>query len=180
MLVGIVGYSITTDITYSYNTGTIKGNNYVGGITGENKGNINNCFNLGNIESTTSNCGGIVGLNWLKVQNCYNTADITGTGTNIGGIVGYMKDREANVKNCYNVGNITGSYGGGIVGTMTEGKIESSYYLENKVNGENGQDYAGTEVKTSDEIKEIYTELGNSFKEDSNNINNGFPILSWQ
>lgn len=59
-------------------------------------------------------------------------------------------------------------------------KIENSYYIENKVNSENGQEYVGTEVKTSDEIKEIYTELGNSFKEDSNNINNGFLILSWQ
>lgn len=91
-----------------------------------------------------------------------------------------MKDKEASIINCYNIGNITGSSGGGIVGVITDGKIENSYYLENKVNGENGIEYIGTEVKTSEEIEEIYTTLGNSFKEDVDNINNGYPIFTWQ
>lgn len=83
-MVGIVGYNLATEVVYCYNTGTIKGNNFVGGLVGENIGEINCSFNAGNVESTTSNCGGIAGVNELKIQNCYNVADITGIGTNCG------------------------------------------------------------------------------------------------
>ena len=40
--------------------------------------------------------------------------------------------------------------------------------------------FNGTEAKTSDELKKCYELLGNAFKEDVNNINNGYPLLSWQ
>ena len=38
----------------------------------------------------------------------------------------------------------------------------------------------GIAVKTSDELKNIYSTLGDAFEEDLNNINNGYPILFWQ
>lgn len=38
----------------------------------------------------------------------------------------------------------------------------------------------GTDAKTSDELKKCYELLGSAFKEDTNNINNGYPILDWQ
>ena len=34
--------------------------------------------------------------------------------------------------------------------------------------------------KTDIELKKLYNVLGKSFKEDTNNINNGYPILQWQ
>lgn len=59
--------------------------------------------------------------------------------------------------------------------------IKNNYFLENTVNGENGGEVSeGTESKTTDEMKEIYNLLGNKFKKDSNEINNGYPILYWQ
>lgn len=38
----------------------------------------------------------------------------------------------------------------------------------------------GTEAKTREELKKCYELLGNAFKQDTNNINNGYPILLWQ
>ena len=32
----------------------------------------------------------------------------------------------------------------------------------------------------SEQLKNLATTLGTSFKEDTNNINNGYPILIWQ
>ena len=60
------------------------------------------------------------------------------------------------------------------------GKLENNFYLENVVNGGNGIELEGSIVKTMGELKKIYNLLGNEFKEDLNNINNGYPILNWQ
>ena len=38
----------------------------------------------------------------------------------------------------------------------------------------------GTKAKSSEELKKCYELLGNAFKKDTNNINNGYPILDWQ
>ena len=37
-----------------------------------------------------------------------------------------------------------------------------------------------TDGKLLDELKNIYSTLGDVFEEDLNNINNGYPILPWQ
>ena len=55
------------------------------------------------------------------------------------------------------------------------------YYLENTVNGTNEIDkIEGVILKNSEELKILFTELGENFKKDINNINNGYPILVWQ
>ena len=82
---------------------------------------------------------------------------------------------------------------GGIVGSNNRfvyegqeliGKTTNSYCLENgSINafGEN-TGIAGEEcsTKTSSELKNLASTLGSAFKTDTNNINNGYPILSWQ
>lgn len=35
-------------------------------------------------------------------------------------------------------------------------------------------------MKHSNELKNITQILGTAFKEDNNNINNGYPILKWE
>ena len=37
-----------------------------------------------------------------------------------------------------------------------------------------------TTYEDKDDLKNIANKLGKNFKEDKNNINDGFPILSWQ
>ena len=178
---GIVGTAVDNCmIKNSGNLGNIQANSTVGGIVGVNQAQVENCYNIGEIKSEITNAGGIIGVNNGIVTNCYNTGNITGTGANIGGIIG-MGTGESRVENTYSKGNITGSDGGGIVGFLESGTIINSYYLENSVNGNNGNNiFEGTTAISDNQLKIIYTSLGSTFKEDSNKINNGYPILSWQ
>lgn len=66
---GIVGYN-EGSISYSYNTGTIKGTNYVGGVVGSNGGTTENCYNIGEVTGTKS-VGGVVGFKFGTAANCY-------------------------------------------------------------------------------------------------------------
>ncbi len=52
---------------------------------------------------------------------------------------------------------------------------KNNYYLQGQPN------YTGIgTAKTENEIKELASTLGAAFIEDTNNINNGYPILAWQ
>ena len=165
-----------------YNLGTISALSSIGGIVGENFGNIYECYNSEDISSDTTNVGGIAGVNQGNITNCYNTNSIKGTGTNVGGIVGFQSGKNTKISNSYNIGRIVSSNNiGGIIGTKLEGNIKNSYYLENTVNGANDRETInGVTAKTSEELKAIASVLGSAFKQDTNNINNGYPILTWQ
>lgn len=161
---GICGYTVSSTIEFCYNQATVSGgfnvNNSTGGITGK-------LFN-----------GAIV-------QNCYNTGIIEIKdigGKNVGGIAGNVQDSELSY--CYNIANVTGTnidhiggITGNVYGTVT---ISNNYYKENIINGTNGVWINGIEVKTESEMKELHSLLGEAFKKDTNNINNGYPILTWQ
>ena len=174
-------------IKYSYNGGNVSNVYYVGGISGDNMGIIQNCFNSGNI-----NCEG---------------AEYTG------GIAGTMittpdSIKIACIKNCYNTGmikNLNNGYKGGILGytqsnsretsspdQYTKGEVYNSYYLTGTCTvGMNGQDITGqAEVMQKDNMPQIIEVVQNQieidgemldvWKEDTENINNGYPILYWQ
>lgn len=69
---------------------------------------------------------------------------------------------------------------GGIVGINTDdGLIKTVYSLEN-IYGVNNGTIEQSSVKTSEELKQLASTLGDSFKNDIHNINNGYPILNWQ
>ena len=102
-----------------------------------------------------------------------------------GGITG-SGIQNSSIVNTYNIGKITTGdalySAAGIVVTLLDGtsSVENSYFLENIVNGGNGYLIKGTSSKTVEEMKQIDTFLGSSFKKDSQNINNGYPVLAWQ
>ena len=180
---GVVGFSKNTDINNSYNVGNITSNNsIIGGITSQNDGGtIKKCYNSGRILATGDQIGGITGVNSTdsKIEDCYNISEITGRYT-IGGIIG------RNYSECFNVYNVGLIYGsieyslGGIIGNNENGKVLNSYYLENIVTTGKENSVEGVCIKTSNELKGLSTILGNAFKADDNNINNGYPILKWQ
>ena len=166
---GIIGTSNGTDwkefldvqhtITNCANYGIINrtdSSDYVGGIAGYFKGNILNSFNLGNIVAKRNNVGGIVGEITGNANNCYNIADITGSGY-VGGITGCLT---GSLINCYTIANITANY---YVGTFYGyGTIATKENCYSK----------NDEFTASD--------LGDAFEEDTENINQGYPILKWQ
>ena len=110
-------------ITNCYNTGTVSGSAWVGGISGE-YGTITNCYNTGTVSGSSSYVGGISGYHGA-ITDCYNTGTVSGSAYSVGGICG----GEGTQTNCYNTGTVSGNrYVGGICGIV--GTQTSCYYLE--------------------------------------------------
>lgn len=191
-------------ISRCLNTGSIFGFT-AGGIVGYCSGGavtlIESCYNTGSISGGTA--GGIVGTGIGELTNCYNTGDVTGNLA--GGIAGnqvlwqYPNTHNydvGKVSNCYTTGKVTGSTGatiGAAVGKLHTGGGGQNTYRDFQVyalegtcaqlvgqKSENAKD--ATAFKTAAELKSdaMLTTLGDGFKADGANINNGYPVLVWQ
>lgn len=181
---GISGYS-QAQIERSFNSSKskISGENYVGGIAGLNyiMGNIIESYNNADISIVKDNGGGIVGLNNATISSCYNTGNILNDNKNeeikIGGICGQNLS-DSFIYSSYNIGKVSAQgYIGGIVGANF-GELTNSYYKNETLDFIIEDDQTS---KTDEEIKTaIINNLGEDYILDTNNINNGYPILSWQ
>jgi hypothetical protein len=133
---GLVGYNWAGDVTDCYSTGVVGGGYDVGGLVGDNHGNILNCYSTGTI-SGYRYVGGLVGSNHGNILNCYSNGPVSGK-NRVGGLVG---DNNRYVTNCYSTSPVCGSgWGvGGLVGngnpdgvthcfwdTQTSGQITSA------------------------------------------------------
>lgn len=188
---GITGRNNSKGIIISCsNNAEIKGNKYVGGITGlSNGGPIYRSFNVGNI-SGVYQVGGITGYSAAetKVENCYNVGNIIGTNTGIGGIVGLSADG-AIVSKSYNYSSVQGSDAYGMITGRNDNVVSDCYYIcEINCDGYQNENatYSAKRI-TSDygTSQDFVNELNKnqSYKVwilDENNINAGYPILSWQ
>ena len=87
-------------------SGSVSGNNYVGGVVGLNRGSVEDCDFTGSV-SGSYYVGGVVGENSGSVINCTNTDSVKGSGIYVGGVVG-SNSFSATVTNCYNTGNVSG------------------------------------------------------------------------
>jgi len=171
---GITGLNNSGNITNCSNLVTLKGYAVVGGIAGDNRSNINACFNKGNISAGYQTAGGIIGYHVTgNIYNCYNTSSVvSGSGRLIGGINGAAGESgrtTAYTYNCYNIGSISGLE---LVGNITGWS---------NANGGSSQDINcyTTNVTVTGLNNGSYSE--NVWKEDKEpNINNGYPILNWQ
>lgn len=184
---GLVGHSAAQiekshNQTLSENNGIVSGKNYIGGIVGLNyaMGDINECFNNAKIVVLEDNAGGIAGLNNSNISNCYNKGEIDSSKTEelkIGGICGQNLS-ESFVNHSYNIGKINNiGYAGGVVG-VDFGTITGAYCLDTcLVTKTADKEYN----KSEGELKNgLFDELGSYFKQDSGNVNEGYPILGWQ
>ena len=182
---GIIGQLMNSKILKCINTGTIQAKDNVGGICGySSSSKIEECVNNGIINSFNTFSGGISGLiRNTEIESSYNMTNITSNSWWAGGITSLAYEI-CKIKNCYNVGNVVGTQMvSGVCKADTDGILEMSncYYLENTINGTNETDKVeGVTSKTSEELKNLSEILGKSFKNDINNINNGYPILQWQ
>mgnify|MGYP000727263461 CR=1 FL=1 len=112
----------------------------VGGIAGQNNGNVINCAFSGSVGGIFSGSyvGGIVGYNSSgTVTNCAFSGSVSGSvsGNYVGGVVGYNDgDR---VTNCYNTGSVKGSGNsvGGVVGYNQSGSSVTTCYNTGTVTG---------------------------------------------
>lgn len=123
-----------------------------------------------------------------EITKCYNVGEVSSNKTHAGGIVAYAYP-DAKINNCYNIGNITASYyTGGIVGykTYKDDTVINCYYVEkNNLKGAGNTDlydikcYKDDFFKT-DDFMDMLNKFENIWKKDTGNINNGYPIFSWQ
>lgn len=105
------GYNITACANNGY---VSSEGEYAGGIVGEAKGNITECYNSGNIYATGSS-GGIIGTvseSGIEADSCFNSGSVYSKTTGInssGGIVGGIKrlpEVNITIKNSYNIGDV--------------------------------------------------------------------------
>lgn len=108
-----------TDVSNSYNSGTIESNSYAGGIVGRltTNGKIEKSRNDGNVSANNSTqcfAGGIVGgtypggnNNVGKIENCANTGEISASGNN--SWVGKIGNDVATITSCYGGGETIGT-----------------------------------------------------------------------
>ena len=174
---------------------TAKNKNHVGGIAGSvntYSGNIaiEKCQNKASITGWQS-VGGILGSctysngHSVSIIECANTGDIISKATQAGGIVGSVSGGHT-IQNCYNRGTITAnSDKGGIAGFAQNASpvLEKCYTTGDvEVIGRNKNNVAKCTAcyKLASTTDKNIKQLGSPFVADENNINDGYPILSWQ
>jgi hypothetical protein len=109
----------------------------VGGLVGENWGDVYNSYSDG-IVSGTDCVGGLVGANAGAVSDCYSAASVTGH-WDVGGLLG-CGDSSSTVTNSCSVGNVTGEWAvGGLMGGNLGGIVDKSYSTADVT----GEDYVG-------------------------------------
>ena len=184
---GIVGKVQQGKIENCYFSGTVStsimgSSGHAGGIVGyagnsnTQKGYVKNSFNKAAV--TGGVCGGIAGYaKYSEVENCYNTGEIQGTSRS-GGIGGQFQNNCA-VASSYNIGVISGSAThADIVDFLYSSSSVTNCYGLSKISG------AGTGTVTGggiiSETTDLLSALGSAFVADLNEINDGYPILSWQ
>ena len=197
-IVGQIGGFIENCAFY----GTVNGGNYVGGIAGgaDENASFTNCASIATVTSNGNGAGGIVGVvENTPAWNCYNAGDVSAE-KYVGGIVGYAHDSDtgATIMNCYNVGGVTmtlysetlgnNSDAGAIAGTGKHTVVDC-YYLNVGVISGSQTNMAGT-MKTEAELKSMVGALNTASDEtygkgavwasDSYNLNNGYPVFTWQ
>ena len=180
---GVVGKLTAGKIENCGNQAAVSGGNNVGGVAGSVNGDatVSGCYNSGNITGTIGYIGGVTGQHWRAgtVENCYNVGVVTGPAT-VGGVVGGHKAASPVVTNCYNAGAVVNSNSsannhGSVIGA-TKGTAENCYDLS--ASSFAGVGSTGAEVNTVTTL--TASQLGAAFKADDENLNNGYPVLTWQ
>ena len=199
----ISGIGMSNETRNCYYTGEIV-------VTGENSGiknisgignaeSISNCYNTGNIKVYFDNenadqlyVAGIMFGKETMIQNCYNLGEIDCKNNKI-----YIAGIEANaqngeINNCYSIGKLNAEGNiitlGALTGYTQNQVITNSKWLAgtaDKAIGRESTNVTKNNIEQISNIEYIPTLLSvinseNSFEEDTNNINNGYPILSWQ
>ncbi len=158
---------------------------------------IKNSYNSGNV--TANVAGGLVAKSagTLTIDSSYNTGNVSGTGTKagfIGGILGRHSagwmdtgvPQKATITNTYNTGLISKILAqttrGGIIGYNIGDTydVSKAYYLEQTEIVNIGSVSSNSSCSRTEEFmksSEFVTLLGPKFTNDTNNINNGYPVL---
>ena len=161
-------------------------------------GTISNCYNVGNIYKkkveqsfTFEQNIYISGIGGSNCESNYNIGEIIIESSHAGYASGITSSiNVSSVNNCCNIGSISSKNSyllvGSIMGwTQNECQINNSKWLKGTADlaiSNKGQNVLDNSilVENINDMPNILSIVGDGFKEDSNNINNGYPLLSWQ
>ncbi len=162
----------------------------VGGIVGRVNGGtptIKGCANFATINAQNGCPGGILGYggdNEIIISNCYNSGSINGRYYPSGILASNTGKNNAGrtiITNCYNIGEIKNTNGGANnagISANFKGTATNCYRTQPKTDSyASNQNGTSTLITTPDALLDA---LGSAFIKDSDKINNGYPILSWQ
>ncbi|MHC4173428.1 MAG: GLUG motif-containing protein [Planctomycetota bacterium] len=132
---GLIGDNYDGSITMSYSTGTVSGDNFVGGLVGRigsfaSRGAVlTNCYSTGAV-SGISSVGGLVGDNFGSIATSYSACRVRGERL-VGGLMGSNGLSELPtggiLTDCYSTGIVDGEeFVGGLAGGSA-GSITNSY-----------------------------------------------------
>jgi|GEM_PF-504123 len=183
----LVGYQDEySSISNSYTTGTVTGSYAVGGLVGNAKGSISNCYSKATVrwDNITGGSyfgaafGGLVGENYAAISNSYATGNVTGDHF-VGGLVGrhIFGTGPGTITKCYSTGLVSGASGlGGLVGNSDASVTNSFWDIQTS-----GQAIsAGGTGKTTAEMKTIHPFSTWDINTTVTDLNNGYPYLAWQ
>ena len=144
---GLLGYSRNSGIILgSYFTGSVAGNQVLGGLAGRNEGEIigsysagtvsgkrgENSLQIGELGLAAWKAGGLVGLNHHhgSISSSYSIARVIGT-ERVGGLVGF---NVGTIIASYTAGDVSGEDAvGGLVGQNSEGGVIVTSYATGRV-----------------------------------------------
>lgn len=126
---GICGWNKGGTLQDCHNTGTVSGTTNVGGVCGKNdSGTVDGCYNSGTV-SAGFYVGGVCGLinNGSTLKNSYNTGKVSCTNDHVGGVCGW--NDASTVQGCYNTGTVSGGESvGGVCGENSgSGTVQECY-----------------------------------------------------
>ena len=195
---GLVGQATNTQISLSSNTATItaKVNSYIGitktgGLCGEFSGNIENCYNTGNVLATAVTespyAGGIVGNNKGNITKSYNSGKVQSDGSGFslenvyaGGIAA-LGETESSVTDCAvmspEISVIIGWVNTGYNYIISNGGNKSNNISINNITGtptnDSNSQFTQAQLKTTTPYKSF--DFYNTWAIDKT-INNGYPF----
>ncbi len=198
-LIGKVSYPATIEncgvsgtVTNTASSGSAV---YIGGLVGYQNDTLNlkNCYSAAAVTSNgtyySSSAGGLVGkgANYaITAENCYSSGDVNVSGGYAGGLIGNGYANTAKPHsyiNCYAAGTVTGS--SDVYGFMYYNSgdayctVKNCYYNSDNEKGFNGT-AEGLSGKSAEELRGLAGQLGGEYREDTGNLNGGYPILNWQ
>ncbi len=132
-LFGSVGVGGNINNLSLTNVNVFGAESLIGGLVGQNFGEITSCSVSGQIMAGNYNAGGICGNNSGTISQCWSDCSVSGQ-ILIGGLCGVAV---GNLSECYATGNISGdSRIGGLAGSCNNGIITNCYAAGGSVEGQ--------------------------------------------
>jgi hypothetical protein len=179
-------------VTNCFSTGSVLGNQFVGGLIGTSNGTVNSCYSSCNVFGNSIS-GSFVGCSVSSgiFNNCYgrgNVTNLSGAGAgDCGGFIGYNNGSIINY--CFSTGRVI--YSGttdptdkGFLGIQKTGSYTCNFWdtqssLQSTTGGIAGQ-YASGKITSDLNINSTFTGWDGNIWNIDPAFNNGYPYLKWQ